>query len=292
MSHEPLSPGHSSPAPLESRIAQQPLHRIGRWPDPWQPPDWAHAHTDGTFGNRSTIPRPTTASSTPPAGASVFLETLARFRPDLTLLAEFARSRARTTSRHSARCRQAGGKRLIGTAKAVSDSARRNLLLHQFENIAVTAVGSASPKLPPPVHSRPPANITTVSLPSSSSPWPQGVYWVPATAHSIETWAIFEPSLCQYVRRRNRHQRSRPASRAQHPWPDYDGSTNPDPHRSDPQLTRSRLAFGAPVGRSRARSLSLHQNRRTTATAFFPLAPVHPRRAPGSAARVVRRRPV
>src|SRR5262249_1527819 len=88
-----LSPGPPSPetAPLESRIAEQPLHRIGRWPDPWQPPDWAHAHLDGTFGNRFDDPQAYyRVIYTSSQRLGCFLETLARFRPDLTLLAEFA----------------------------------------------------------------------------------------------------------------------------------------------------------------------------------------------------------
>lgn len=32
------------------------IFRIGRGPDPWQPPGWSHAHADGTFGNRFDDP--------------------------------------------------------------------------------------------------------------------------------------------------------------------------------------------------------------------------------------------
>lgn len=76
---------------LESRVPEQPIYRIGRWPNPWLPPDWAHAHTDGTFGNRFDDPqayyRVIYAST---QRLSCFLETLARFRPDLSLVAELA----------------------------------------------------------------------------------------------------------------------------------------------------------------------------------------------------------
>jgi RES domain len=61
---------------------------VGRKPDPWLPPDWAYAK-DGTFGNRFDDPegiyRVLYASTQPLA---CYLETLARFRPDLTLLVE------------------------------------------------------------------------------------------------------------------------------------------------------------------------------------------------------------
>ena len=76
---------------FELRVPQETIYRIGRWPNPWLPPDWAHAHSDGTFGNRFDDPqayyRVIYAST---QRLSCFLETLARFRPDLTLAAELA----------------------------------------------------------------------------------------------------------------------------------------------------------------------------------------------------------
>lgn len=66
-----------------------PLYRIGRHPDPWAWPDWSYAAPDGTFGNRYDDPegsyRVLYACS---QRAGAFLETLARFRPDLEVLAE------------------------------------------------------------------------------------------------------------------------------------------------------------------------------------------------------------
>jgi len=67
------------------------IHRLGRKPDPWAPPDWASAGPDGTFGNRFDDPDATYrvlyASS---QRLGCFVETLARFRIDPTLLAELA----------------------------------------------------------------------------------------------------------------------------------------------------------------------------------------------------------
>src|SRR5205809_7066660 len=66
-----------------------PLYRLGRRPDPWARPDWSYAGPDGTFGNRYDDPeasyRVLYASS---QRIGTFLETLARFRPDLEVLAE------------------------------------------------------------------------------------------------------------------------------------------------------------------------------------------------------------
>jgi hypothetical protein len=65
------------------------LFRLGRRPDAWQPPDWALSQNDGTFGNRFDDPdgyyRVLYAAS---QRLACFIETLARFRPDLSLLAE------------------------------------------------------------------------------------------------------------------------------------------------------------------------------------------------------------
>jgi hypothetical protein len=70
-------------------MAAIPVHRIGRGPDPWQYPDWSRANPDRTFGNRFDDPngeyRVLYASS---ARLGCFLETLARFRPDVGLDAE------------------------------------------------------------------------------------------------------------------------------------------------------------------------------------------------------------
>lgn len=76
---------------LDTRKPPNEVFRIGRKPDPWQPPDWSYAQADGTFGNRFDDPlgyyRVLYASSQP---VSCFIETLARFRPDLTLLSELS----------------------------------------------------------------------------------------------------------------------------------------------------------------------------------------------------------
>ncbi len=74
---------------LESRRPADSIYRLGRRPNAWQPPEWFLAHSDGTFGNRFDDPegyyRVLYASS---QRLACFVETLARFRPDLSLLAE------------------------------------------------------------------------------------------------------------------------------------------------------------------------------------------------------------
>lgn len=64
------------------------VFRVGRRPDPWAWPDWSEASTDGTFGNRWDDPlgsyRVLYASS---QELGALVETLARFRPDLEVIA-------------------------------------------------------------------------------------------------------------------------------------------------------------------------------------------------------------
>jgi predicted dehydrogenase len=72
----------------EIKTPTAPIFRLGRPPDPWEPPDWSRAHGDGTFGNRFDDPtgyyRVLYASS---QRLSCFIETLAAFDP-MSLLAE------------------------------------------------------------------------------------------------------------------------------------------------------------------------------------------------------------
>jgi hypothetical protein len=76
---------------LSTVSSSGPLFRVGRRPDPWQLPDWALAGADGTFGGRFDDPeaeyRVLYASS---QRLGCFLETLARFRLDVALIAELA----------------------------------------------------------------------------------------------------------------------------------------------------------------------------------------------------------
>jgi hypothetical protein len=66
------------------------LHRVSRGPDAWAWPPWAYAGEDGTFGNRFDDPareyRVLYATS---QRAGAFVETLARYRTDPALVAEY-----------------------------------------------------------------------------------------------------------------------------------------------------------------------------------------------------------
>jgi RES domain len=76
---------------LASAQPDRPVYRVGRSPDPWAWPDWAYAAPDGTFDNRWDDPngsyRVLYACS---QRVGAFIETLARFRPDLAVVAVLA----------------------------------------------------------------------------------------------------------------------------------------------------------------------------------------------------------
>jgi hypothetical protein len=76
---------------LESKRPPRPLFRVGRDDDAWAVPDWAYAKEDRTFGNRFDDPagvyRVLYASS---QRLGCFIETLARFRVDVSFVADLA----------------------------------------------------------------------------------------------------------------------------------------------------------------------------------------------------------
>ena len=76
---------------LESKRPPKPLFRVGREDDAWEVPDWSYAKEDRTFGNRFDDPagvhRVLYASS---QRLGCFIETLARFRVDVSFVAELA----------------------------------------------------------------------------------------------------------------------------------------------------------------------------------------------------------
>jgi RES domain len=76
----------------ETKSPPRLIYRVARMPDAWAPLDWSLALPDGTFGNRFDDPeseyRVLYASS---QEVGCFVETLARFRSDLSTLAAVKR---------------------------------------------------------------------------------------------------------------------------------------------------------------------------------------------------------
>ena len=196
-----MSPEPSSAASLrlEFRAPEEALHRIGRWPDPWQPPDWAHSHSDGTFGNRFDDPqayyRVIYASS---QRLGCFLETLARFRPDLTLLAEFAEIEGDDDFTPLATVPATWlPTRLIGSAQAdgqYADVYAPEWIAYLRRELASTAVALGLSEIDAATlqAGRPRKLTQDASLVVFRNGY-DGVFYCSRYGHSIENWAIFEP---------------------------------------------------------------------------------------------------
>lgn len=200
MSPEPLSFGPAqSSASLESRTAGHPLHRIGRWPDPWQPPDWAHAHLDGTFGNRFDDPQAYyRVIYTSSQRLGCFLETLARFRPDLTLLAEFAEIEGDDDFTPLATVPASWLiARLIGTAQAdgqYADIYAPEWIALLRRELASTAITLGLSELDAAtLQAGRPRQLTQEASLVVFRHGLDGIFYRSRYGHSIENWAIFEP---------------------------------------------------------------------------------------------------
>jgi hypothetical protein len=200
VSPEPLSFGPAqSSASLESRTAGQPLHRIGRWPDPWQPPDWAHAHLDGTFGNRFDDPQAYyRVIYTSSQRLGCFLETLARFRPDLTLLAEFAEIEGDDDFTPLATVPASWLiARLIGTAQAdgqYADIYAPEWIALLRRELASTVISLGLSELDAStLQAGRPRQLTQEASLVVFRHGLDGIFYRSRYGHSIENWAIFEP---------------------------------------------------------------------------------------------------
>lgn len=177
-----------------------PIHRIGRRPDPWEYPDWSRANPDRTFGNRFDDPngeyRVLYSSSTK---LGCFLETLARYRPDMALYAEL---------------QEIGGeddfipvgivpkewlrKRFMGSATAdgrFADVCASVWVAALRAKLATVLIGLAIPDLDASVLQRSGPRLLTQSV--SEIVYLEGfdgIRYLSKYGHDIENWALFEPA--------------------------------------------------------------------------------------------------
>ena len=206
MSSDPLSPesGIAKSAPLDSaqlelRIPREPIHRIGRWPDPWQPPDWAHAHLDGTFGNRFDDPQAYyRVIYTSSQRLGCFLETLARFRPDLTLLADLAEIEGEDDFTPLATVPASWLiARLIGTAQTdgeYADVYAPGWIALLRRELASTAVALGLSEIDAAtLQAGRPRQLTQEASLIVFRRGLDGIFYRSRYGHSVENWAIFEP---------------------------------------------------------------------------------------------------
>jgi len=184
---------------LESNTPPQTIFRIARKPDPWQPPDWSRAISDGTFDNRFDDPegyyRVLYAAS---QKLSCFLETLARYRPDLTLLAELNQIEGENDFFPLGRVpREWCDERLLGSALAegaYADIYAAEWIALLRHHLAGECLQLGLSDLDASVlQSHAPRRITQLA---SLEVWRlnfDGIYYRSRYGHDLENWALFEP---------------------------------------------------------------------------------------------------
>jgi hypothetical protein len=184
---------------LETQTPPKPVYRIARKPNAWQSPDWSRAHQDGTFGNRFDDPdsfyRVLYASS---QELSCFIETLARFRTDLTLVAELAEIRGEDDFlEYGVVPSEWRANRVVGTAVVRG---------HYADICAPEWIGHLRKKLAVDCHRLGIADLDACVLQSADlrsltqlvsrcvyEAGLPGIYYRSRHGHSLENWAFFEP---------------------------------------------------------------------------------------------------
>ena len=175
------------------------IYRLGRKPDPWSVPDWASAGPDGTFGNRFDDPegmyRVLYASS---QRLGCFLETLARFRVDLKLLAELAALEGEDDYFPLGEVPlEWVEKRMMGVATAGGEyadicssewiSRLRVVLAGHLQRFGLDDLDAAVLQMTAP------RNLTQLVSRIVFSERLAGIYYRSKYGHDVENWALFEP---------------------------------------------------------------------------------------------------
>ena len=184
---------------LETRQPDGPVYRLGRRPDAWQPPNWFLAHSDGTFGNRFDDPegyyRVLYASS---QRLACFVETLARFRPDLSLLAELAAIEGAddflplgTLPREWMAVRMMGKANIEG---AFADIYAASWVSHLRRSLAAEALRLGVKDIDlSTLENAEPRRLTQLASRQAYRLNFAGIFYRSRYGHSLENWAIFEP---------------------------------------------------------------------------------------------------
>ena len=175
------------------------IYRLGRKSDPWSAPDWASAGPDGTFGNRFDDPegmyRVLYASS---QRLGCFLETLARFRIDVKLLAELAEIEGEDDYCPLGEVPLEWiEKRMMGVATVGGEyadicgsewiSRLRIVLAVHLERFGLHDLDASVLQMTAP------RNLTQLVSRVVFSERLAGIYYRSKYGHDIENWALFEP---------------------------------------------------------------------------------------------------
>lgn len=176
------------------------LHRIGRQPDPWQYPDWSRANADRTFGNRFDDPngeyRVLYASS---LRLGCFLETLARYRPDVALYAELREIAGEDDFVPVGIVpREWLGNRMMGSANAhgsFADVGAKDCLQSLRRQLAPLLIRCGIPDFDASVLQRSGPRILTQRISEVlCEEGFNGIRYLSKYGHDIENWALFEPA--------------------------------------------------------------------------------------------------
>lgn len=190
---------------FETRKTAGPIYRLGRHPNPWAPPDWSRAQPDGTFGNRFDDPtayyRVLYASS---QRLSCFLETLARFRPDLTLLAELQQISGDNDFFPLAQVPQAWCEtRVLGTgttAGVYADIYTTQWVGHLRTTLSAECLRLGLQDLDVAVLQQgQPRRLTQLASLEVYKGGLNGIFYRSRYGHDLENWALFEPFDLQIV---------------------------------------------------------------------------------------------
>lgn len=184
---------------FESKRPPATIFRIARKPDPWQAPDWSRANPDGTFGNRFDDPegyyRVIYAAT---QKLSCFVETLARFRADLSLLAELNEIEGENDFVPLGTVpREWRDERLLGFAHAdgqYADIYASGWILLLRHRLAAECLRLGLSDLDAAVLQRyAPRRITQLASLEARRRSFDGVYYRSRYGHDLENWALFEP---------------------------------------------------------------------------------------------------
>jgi RES domain len=172
---------------------------VGRAPDPWRPPDWSYASPDGTFGNRFDDPKSFyrvlySASQQ----TACYIETLARFRVDMKLLAELKEIEGEDDFFPLGHVpSEWASSRLLGSASAVGQFAAicASGWLNQLRaDLAGACLSLGISELDASVlQSRSNFAITHLASREVYKRGFQGIYYLSRHGHNFENWALFEP---------------------------------------------------------------------------------------------------
>lgn len=176
-----------------------PLFRIGRRPSPWLSPDWSRANKDGTFGNRFDDPigyyRVLYAST---QRLSCFIETLARYRADLSFLADLSEIEGEddfvalgNVPLEWLHSRIMGTARVSGVYADIYSSGWVSYLRQElakpvhdlgYDDLDLAVLQTAEPRL---ITQRASRAVFAKSL--------DGIYYRSRHGHDLDNWALFEP---------------------------------------------------------------------------------------------------